>query len=182
MGGSMKKQVKGVATHFVKMAVSISKAVPKALFQKDIWAGLINGASVLELDKPFRAKFCECYWIRCRIVCSSIGSALSSKSWYIQPIIYVSKYCSSRDSDEKFWECVVGCELWKKIDEKGGLGEVSNNSVLKADLRQFLSYGCSARKGTAWDVLFRLFKYQRIVSRFSVASDMDLRKMKENVS
>lgn len=52
--------------------------------------------------------------------------------------------------------------------------EVSNNMLLKALLHPSLSNTCRTRKRTARDVLFQQLGYQRLSSRYSVSSDVDL--------
>lgn len=66
----------------------------------------------------------------------------------------------------------------KNTTEKEVSGEASDDGVLKVYLRQSLSDSCSARNRTACDILLRLLRYQRPVSRFSVESYTDLREKK----
>lgn len=78
------------------------------------------------------------------------------------------------DFDHAKWAASFG--------KKEVLCEVSNKGVLKALFRPSFSDTCSATRRTARDVLFRLLGYQRVLSRFAVANDMDLSKKKEKIA
>lgn len=60
--------------------------------------------------------------------------------------------------------------------------EVSKNGVSKALLRQSLSDICCAKNRTAQNVLFQQLKYQRVIRRFSVTSNMHLTEKREEVA
>lgn len=51
---------------------------------------------------------------------------------------------------------------------------VSYSRVLKARLRQSLLDTYTSRKRTARNVLLQLLRYERLVSRFSVSTDVEL--------
>lgn len=70
----------------------------------------------------------------------------------------------------------------KKARKDDCLKEVSNNIVLKVRLRHSLSDSCSARTITAQELFFQLLGYQRLVSKFIVAREMDLKEKKVEIT
>lgn len=58
---------------------------------------------------------------------------------------------------------------------------VSSSGVWKALLRKSLSDAFNARKGTLRDMLFQLLRHQKVVFRFFVGSDINLREEKEEI-
>lgn len=59
---------------------------------------------------------------------------------------------------------------------------VFNKVVLKTYLRQTLWSTCSVMRGAARDVLSQLPVCERLLSRYSVASNMDLREKKDELA
>lgn len=62
------------------------------------------------------------------------------------------------------------------------LGEALNKGVLKGHMKQSLSDNSSARKRKPQGVLFQLLGHQRLVWRFSMASDMSRRERRKEIA
>lgn len=69
--------------------------------------------------------------------------------------------------------------LQKEATKEDVLTSVANNGVLKARLKKSLTASGSAKKLVAQHVLCQLLGYQRLVSKFFVNNNMDLKEKKE---
>lgn len=132
--------------------------------------GQLTHASTI--DETFQAKFSERYrywWWR---LCGPTRSPLAGRFQCIYTAIYVQKCSAGRAVRGSLWQCKVCDEIWKGASTEKGTCKRFKHGELKGCLKQSLSNTWSSKKRAVLHVLFHLRKYQRLVSWFSVWSDM----------
>lgn len=181
VGKSVEKLVKSVPTRFVGMAMCISRAIPK-------WCA----REICELD--YFSAYLRRNWTG-RSERSSEGGIDNGEGELVVPLdpfglvgVGIFKRSFSSEStvlialaEAHFESAEWAASFEKEATKEEVLSEVCNNGVLRARLRQCLSDACSSAKRKARDELFQQVGYQRLVSRFAVSSDVDLKEKKEEI-
>lgn len=178
---NVRKLVKNVPTCSVGIAIAFDKAILKRCLKE---------ISVLDLFSENLRQKCTGHSERnseSRIV---IGGGecvvLLDPASPLRVDIYRRSYASQSTVlgelvEARFESAENAAGFEKEATNAGVFGEFCNSGVLKVRLRKSLSDTHSARDTTARYVLFLLLGYQRLVSKFSVSSDMDLREKNEEI-
>lgn len=114
-------------------------------------------------------------------MCSFTASILAGICCDIQALFSPESAVLVRLSEAQFESTKWVARFESGVSNRDVAKEVSSNATLKARLKQSLSDMYSVRRGSVRDALFQQHRYLRLMSRYSVSSDLEIRRKRDKL-